>query len=234
MTIRADEQQLTPSGKIILYELDATSVGGPVERFTANVNFVGTEVVWGGVTYTPWAIKEDGFQWTGQGTLPRPTLTVSNYQSLVSGLVLTYADLVGAKVTRKMTLVKYLDAANFVGGVNATADPSAHWPDEIFFINRKISEDKGSVSFELVSSFDLEGVRLPRRFIIQNVCTWKYRSAECSYAGGAVATVDDVPTGDINLDDCGLRVTSCKLRFGATNPLPFGGFPAAGLTNPTT
>jgi lambda family phage minor tail protein L len=232
MTVRADEQRIDPSGKVILYELDATSIGGPLYRFTANLKLVGQPVVWQGNTYIPWAIKEEGFEWSGQGTIPRPTLAVSNYQSLISGLILTYADLVGAKVTRKMTLVKYLDAVNFPGGVNPTADPNAYWPDEIFFVNRKINEDKNSVTFELVSSFDLEGVKLPRRYVVQNVCLWKYRSAECGYAGGPVATTDDVPTSDPNLDDCGLRVSSCKLRFGATSPLPFGGFPSVGLTNP--
>jgi lambda family phage minor tail protein L len=29
-------------------------------------------------------------------------------------------------------------------------------------------------------------------------------------------------------DDCSKRVSACKMRFGATNPLPFGGFPGAG------
>ena len=34
---------------------------------------------------------------------------------------------------------------------------------------------------------------------------------------------------DAAKDKCGGRLTSCKLRFGANNPLPYGSFPAAGL-----
>ena len=39
-----------------------------------------------------------------------------------------------------------------------------------------------------------------------------------------------VQTGQINPADdvCGKRLSSCKARFGATNSLPFGGFPGLG------
>jgi len=40
---------------------------------------------------------------------------------------------------------------------------------------------------------------------------------------------DDVATDDPARDQCGGRVRSCKLRFGQDKPLPYGGFPAAGL-----
>jgi len=51
----------------------------------------------------------------------------------------------------------------------------------------------------------------------------------CGYTGPAVADANDVPTTDPSRDQCGGRVGSCKLRFGADKPLPYGGFPAAGL-----
>lgn len=228
MTVRQDEQLLTPSAKIVLYELDATALGGEILYFTPMINENDQPVVWQGKTYTPYPIKAEGFEWSGSGNIPRPNLSASNITGLITALCLTYDDLVGSKVTRKMTLAKYLDASNFPGG-NPSADPEAHWPDEIYYVDRKISENKNSAEFELTSSFDMEGVRLPRRFVVQNVCVWKYRSPECSYAGGAVATIDDVPTSDINLDACGKRIASCLLRFGDTATLPFGSFPAVGL-----
>jgi lambda family phage minor tail protein L len=41
--------------------------------------------------------------------------------------------------------------------------------------------------------------------------------------------VNDVPVTDPALDVCGKRLSSCKCRFGATNVLNFGSFPAAAM-----
>ena len=148
----------------------------------------------------------------------------------MGALVDTYEDMIGTIVTRRRTLAKYLDAVNFPNGVNATADPTAVFPDDVYAINRKVSHTKLSIEFELASNIDVQGVMVPRRQILQHICTWGYRSAECGYAGGAVATAKDVPTSDILLDVCGKRVDSCKLRFGTNAPLPYGGFVGAGVT----
>ena len=39
-------------------------------------------------------------------------------------------------------------------------------PLEVFFIDRKAAENRSSVEFELAASFDLQGVRLPKRQIL--------------------------------------------------------------------
>lgn len=228
-TYRQEEQKLAPSAIVMLFEVDATSIGGELYRFVPMVNEKDLPVIWQGNEYAPYPCKVEGFDWTGVGPIPRPTLTFANVTGFVTALCLAFDDMVGAKITRKLTMVKYLDGVNFGTGGNPNADPNAHWPDEIFFVDRKIGENKNQVAFELTSSFDLQGVKLPRRFVVQNVCVWKYRSAECSYAGGAVAKADDTPTADINLDSCGKRLASCKLRFGAEAPLPFGAFPGVGM-----
>jgi len=111
-----------------------------------------------------------------------------------------------------------------------TPDPNAHWPDETWYIDRKASENKVYIEFELTAPWDVQGVTLPRRKIIQNVCPWKYRSAECGYTGNAVAKLDDTPTSNLAEDNCGRRITSCKLRNWPNDELPFGGFPGCGLT----
>ena len=85
------------------------------------------------------------------------------------------------------------------------------------------------VEFELAASFDLEGVALPRRQIVQNVCPWGYRSAECGYTGTAYFNANDVSVSLKSQDACGKRLSSCQRRFGSNAELPFGGFPAAGL-----
>jgi lambda family phage minor tail protein L len=167
---------------------------------------------------------------SSNGQLPRPTLRVSNITGTITLLVLSYDDLLGAKITRKRTMAKYLDAVNFPGGVNPDADDTAEFADDVFFIDRKSTETRDVVEFELAAAFDLSGVQLPRRQIIQNVCVWRYKGTECGYSGTNYFNANDESVGSSGLDVCGKRLTSCKLRFGENNPLPFGSFPSAGLT----
>lgn len=229
MTIQADIQALAGDAIIELFVVDATALGGSLSRFHAGTNALKDAVVWQGNSYAAMPIEVAGFEFSGKGKLPRPTMRVQNVDGLMGALVDTYDDLIGTVVTRQRTLAKYLDAINFTGGVNPTADPTAVFPDDVYTINRKVSHTKLAIEFELAANFDIQGVLLPRRQIVQHVCTWGYRSAECGYAGGPVATARDVPTVDSLLDVCGKRVSSCVLRFGANAPLPFGGFVGAGV-----
>lgn len=114
-----------------------------------------------------------------------------------------------------------------------TADPNEHFPDEIWFIERKVAETKEMVEFELATAIDLNGEVLPGRQIMSNVCTWLlrggYRGPYCSYTGSAYFDINDNPVDDPGQDVCAGLVRSCKRRFGENNELPYGGFPAAGL-----
>lgn len=228
MTFASDIQKLAPGKLVELFELDATAIGGTAYRFHAGTNELQSSVVWQGNVYTPYPVDATGFEWSGRGTLPRPKVRVANIFGLISALCLEHDDLVGAKLTRKRTFVKYLDAVNFTAG-NPNADPNAGFADEVWFIERKAGENKIFAEFELSTSFDVQGIKIPRRQTIQNVCPWKYKSAECSYVPGAMFTDADVATGNPALDKCGKRLTSCKLRFGTYAQLPHGGFPGVGL-----
>lgn len=229
MTIAADIAALSPTALVELFELDLTPFGGDVVRFHGGKNSLVGNIVFDGNTYSAYPIEANGFELNGRGKLPRPTLRVANVTGEITGLVLDYQDLLGAKLTRIRTLAKYLDAVNFPGGVNATADPDQRLPDEIWYIDRKSQENKVVVEFELTASFDVVGVQLPRRQIIQNVCPWEYRGTECGYAGTDYFNTADQPVALADLDKCGKRLTSCRLRFGQAAALPYGGFPAAGL-----
>ena len=225
--------KLNPSAIIELFEvhLDNTLHGSTdVYRFHAGANAdVDGNVVFNGNTYTRIPVKADGFEMTNTGTLPRPTLTISNLDGTMTTLLLlvnaTTAgnDLGGAEVRRIRTLKKFLDG-------EAAADPNAKFPDERWFIDRKANESRDSVTFELASKFDLAGQKLPKRQIVANVCQWVYRSSECSYAGSNYFDVNGNTVSTLAADVCGKRVESCKLRFGNTAELPFGSFPGAGLT----
>jgi lambda family phage minor tail protein L len=230
MSIESDIQKLNPSALVELFELDTTEIGGSdVDRFHAGVNALGNEVVWNGNTYTKFPLIASGFEMNGQGQNPRPTIQVSNIGGIIGAVSAGLQDLLGAKVTRIRTLVKYLDAVNFPGGVNPDADPNAILDQQVFFVDRKASENRMFIEYELAAASDLAGVFIPLRQVVANVCPWRYRGAQCGYDGDPVADVNDQPTTDASADKCGKRLNSCKMRFGEFAELPFGGFPAAGL-----
>jgi lambda family phage minor tail protein L len=222
-------QSLTPDALVEFFIIDLLPIGVNEQYYFHNgINGLGTDITWQGQIYTRFPIEAEGFEWKGTGTQPRPTLRVGNITGLLSALANENNDLVGVKVKRLRTFSKYIDAVNFSGG-NLSADPNIHAPDETWFVDRKSNENWIFVEWELRGGGDLTGVKLPKRQCIQNVCLWKYRSAECSYIGGAVADVVDVLTNDLAFDVCGKRLSSCKLRFPEPAQLPFGGFPALGL-----
>ena len=225
MTAQADAATLEPGALVELWVLDATSLGATIQRFHGHAQQAA--ITWAGNAYPPWPIMASGFARTSDQQ-PVPKLSVGNIDSSITSLCLLYDDLVGAKLTRIRTLGKYLDAVNFPGG-NPTADPTQQLTPEVWYVERKSAESSEAVEFELTSALDIGQIKLPRRQIIASLCAWAYRSAECGYTGGAVALADDTPTGTLALDVCGKHTSSCKLRFGASNPLPFGGYPAAGL-----
>lgn len=229
MSIETNVQELSPGSIVIFVEMDLTALGGLVYYFHNGTNELKASVVWQGEVYSPFPIELTGFNASSEGVMARPTMRIANIGGIVGAIIQELGDITGGKITRKRTMVKYLDTVNFTGGINPTADPAVYFADDIYFIDRKVSENRIYVEFELVSSLDVSGIKLPRRQIIQNSCTWIYRSGECSYAGGAVADINDNPTGDIDLDVCGKRLNSCELRFGTVATLPYGGFPGAGL-----
>jgi len=212
-------------------ELDSTLHGASTTYYWHNgVNAAVTgNIVFAGNTYVRLPVEATGFDYTSSGSLPRPTLRISNlFSDMTTLLLLVNAttpgnDLGGATVRRIRTLKKFLDG-------EAAADPNARFPTEIWYVDRKSNENRDLVEFELASKFDLAGVMLPQRQIIANVCQWKYRGAECGYTGSNYWNVNDQSVGTLAADVCGKRVESCKLRFGATAELPFGSFPGAGLT----
>lgn len=232
----------SPSHIIDLFEADFTSISSiPIDsegntklRFFNDINEVGTELVWNGDAYTRYPFELTGIEWSGAG-LPTPKLTISNIGGLLTALNFKYQDLLGLRVTRYRTMLKYLDAVNFPGGINPDADPTASFPKEVFYIDRKVLENSSLVEYDLVSALDISSIKLPRRLIIQNMCQWKYKDANCGYIpsehSDRMSTSAGVPTNDPELDNCGKRLSDCKYRFGATSVLNYGAFPGAGLFN---
>ncbi len=227
--ITEEIQKLNPSAIVELFEVDTTSLGGAIYYFHAGTNKLRSNIVWAGQEYSRFPIEAEGFAFTVNSQIPRPLLRVSSLYGYLTGIIIDNNDMIGAKITRKRTLVKFLDAINFVGGVNPTADPLAEFEPDIYYIDRKSNENRDVIEFELVASIDLEGVQIPGRQIIQNICPWKYRSAECSYTAANYFDKNDLSVSTLAEDTCSKKLSGCKKRFGENSPLPYGGFPSASL-----
>ena len=172
--IITDLQKINPSAVIELFTLEITAAlhgSNATYRFHAGTNRVGNgDIVWAGNTYVKMPIQAEGFAYT-RGQLPRPNLVVSNALNTITAILLNVNattagnDLTGATVTRIRTLARYLDSVNFPGNTNplGTPDSTAEFPQEIYKIDRKSSENRETVTFELAAVFDLAGVRAPKR-----------------------------------------------------------------------
>lgn len=350
-------QMLEGNSMVELFTVDYTAMGGDVLRFHKHLQQ--GVIYWQNQEFQPWPVEAEGFAKTSEQP-PTPKLTVANINGSITELCRLFEDLVGAKVTRQRTFVRYLDPENWpgatlsidtvpvaylgdwgysggglpdpqvvyrgggvtghavvdipvlensktykvhmevtnfsgddiavytqtsLGGIqigtingnggfnftftthasnlytgflmfegasfvdpgeaeigfftlqeiigNPDADDTMEFPPEIWYLERKSTETREAVAFELVSAMDLNGVMLPRRQIIANYCSalsnGGYRGPYCGYTGPAVAKADDTPTSDLALDRCGGKLSSCRLRQWPGDVLNFNGFPAAGL-----
>ena len=163
-------------------------------RFHNGVSeYNGNSIVFDNVQYLRMPIEAEGFAYESK-QLPRPTLRISNILGTVTTILLTLPmGLEGAKVTRLRTLARYIDNVNFVTdpiltenstvdfivqedgdeirqeeilNPYGTADSTALFPSEVFYIDRKSIENREIVEFELAASADLAGVRLPKRQVL--------------------------------------------------------------------
>ena len=174
-------QSINPGSVIELFTIELiTALHGAntLYRFHngANLNANG-EVVWAGNSYLRFPIECNGFEFGSTGTLPRPKISISNIFGTITAIMQDVNettvgnDLNGAIFTRIRTLARYLDAANFTGGTNpfGTPDPTAEFPQEIYFLDRKVTETRDVVTWEAQSALDLVNVKLPQRIATKDI-----------------------------------------------------------------
>ena len=188
-------QKINPSNIIELFQLqlDTTIHGANTTYYfhngvseNDNSNFI-----FNNIEYTRMPIEADWFEFNGK-QLPRPTLRISNILGTFTTILLTLPQgLEGAKVTRIRTLERYIDHENFaIGDIlletgsvllqeddsyiiqesgdnpHGTPDPTATFPNEVYYIDRKSTENREIIEFELAANFDLHGVKLPKRQVL--------------------------------------------------------------------
>jgi len=230
MTLHADIQQpdLNKSGgRVELFELDATVLGGSITRFCSSV-YEGTALTWQGNVYSPLPVEASGFEVSGGSSLPTPSLTLSDGLGLFRDMIRTYNDLVGAKVTRTVTFRKYLDGM-------PDASPTEYFPQDIYYVERKVRQQGAVIEWELSALMDQQGKKLPGRTIMKVACDYRYRiwdtetaafdytDVTCPYTGTRYFTEAGAATPSTT-DACGHKLSDCVLRY-LTAPLPFHGFP---------
>jgi len=175
------------------------NVNDGILRFHNDIKALNSFIVWRGKTYYPAPITAEGFESNSKGTLPQPTLTIASQSetgvdqlALLKHQIREFGDIIGSKVTRRRTFAKYLDRINFAYAATLSEkaqplpqgyepDPYAQLPKDGYFIERKQSENKNSITYQLSSILDTEGTKLPKRVIISDKCVWQYRGIGCWY-----------------------------------------------------
>ena len=188
-------QKINPSSIVELFQLELiTAIHGSNTKyyFHNGTNTNGNNnLIFNNIEYTKMPIEADGFEFNGKQT-PRPRLRISNILGTFTTILLTLPQgLEGVKVTRVRTLARYVDNANFTGGeillengsnllledgfaidmdqgINpfGTPDPTATFDEQIFIIDRKSTENREIIEFELAATYDIAGVRLPKRQVL--------------------------------------------------------------------
>jgi len=160
-------------------------------------------------TYAALPIQMQGFKKVSKGATVRPKMTVANVLTTFGDALgsLSNDDLLGNKVIRRTTLVKYLY------GQASDQSPSVEFPTETWYIDRIASENAASVTFDLAAPHDLVGVTVPNRHAMSNACSWIYKGASfdkerenrvggCNWDVQGRMTVDGVAyTNWVNVDD---------------------------------
>lgn len=203
-SINKESQSLEVSTIVDLFEIDISDIlfdlniieaidtsidGTSFFRFHNNPKLINQNITWRNRVYYPIPIAATEFAQKGDGTLPKPKLAMtvtdaglSIFQDFKSQLQVI-GDLTGAKVTRYRTFASKLAASNFPEGLPDGFDPdeNCELSREVFYIERKTSEDKYTLEFELSSPLDFEHVYLPRSIITNDYCRFQYRGCGCSY-----------------------------------------------------
>lgn len=156
MTIYQEQHKPVLNALITLLTLDATALGGPVYYFTTHPE----DVVWKTHTHTALPISITGSESKGSGSLPKPTLTMSNVDGTMFAAILAYGDLIGSEITIERTFEQFLDNGS-------TPNPNAVLPKEYYVVEQKKTHNKFTISWSLTSLLDRNSVKIPRRQVLR-------------------------------------------------------------------
>lgn len=223
-TFQLELAKLEQTALLDLFEVDMRQLTGKdgnrgeLFRFYAGTNELTQPIIWQGNRYTPFGVKAEGFEMSGQGASNRPTLTVINFDGFVTALSNNFEQCLGAIVRRRQVYAQFLDAANFKAG-NRNADPQQERVS-YYLIEQLTTLTQDMATFTLALPTETDNALINKRTILVT-CPWVYRSTECGYTGNPVADEKDQPTTDPKKDKCSGCLRGCQLR---NNTLNYGGF----------
>lgn len=114
MTIQQDLQQDSITSHLVeLYTIDLNPIGVAQVFYLTPNTVEGGPVFFSGQEYTPFPISSAGWDQATDGKQPRPTLQIANATQFIQSYLTANNDLVGAKVTRSLTLDKYVGSASY-------------------------------------------------------------------------------------------------------------------------
>ena len=168
MTVAQEVLNPTTSAIVELFKLDCSTLGQGVFYFSNQVNRLGVPLIFDGVSYQPIPITGAGWKKSMSGAAPRPRLTIDNSSRVLQAAMIAAGDLVGCVVTRTRVFEKYIDAVNFIDGINLTADPSQTLSTDVYVINSKTAHNNKIVEFELCWALDIPGKKLPAKLVLRD------------------------------------------------------------------
>lgn len=244
---------------------DNTNIWMPYENSSGNL-------VWAEYLATP--IEIDGIAVESSGASSRPTITVGNVAAMARSIaadsdgdsdettfeaqltalsINKNEDILGSIVTYRRTLLSntyvrvsgsmysYDDRSTVIAAVPSPKE----FPIGKYVVDRVVAETPILVQFELASPIDVEGLKIPNRYVIGKYCPWEYKGVAkgdpksgCTWkdTSGLRFDIDNQPVATAAADQCAKTIQACKLRFHPVvsgqhtkeeRPLPFGGFPGS-------
>lgn len=216
-SIAASIFELEPTAVIDLYRIYPDYYKKPDLYFNIhNGSVFGQGVIWQGETYMPFPMETEGFSIAADGKPNRPIIRISNNEYFVTALLANNNDFKNARLERRRTFIKYLDAENFEDNLNPWGETSlADISVDYYLISQKRQENKVFVEFELTTPLDIEGFELNNRRILGKYCYWKYRGAGCEYAGTVIERSDGKrftrsDGGDLNISNDAINTAKSR------------------------
>jgi lambda family phage minor tail protein L len=152
-------------------------------RFHGSKNLK-SNIVFKGKEYLFIPCEISNLEYSSEAKQNRPTLSIANINNYISNLIKDRKDLIGKRFYRKKILTKDLDDVNF-GGSNKNTLGASSFSSFIsvdtFVIQKKNSENKDKVEFQLANILDLDGQTVPSRKVYNDICQWQYRGYGCNY-----------------------------------------------------
>lgn len=160
MTIHQDLKASALPNYIELFVLDMTPLGGTVIYMTPNTVNGASSLSFGGQAYTAMPINGAGWETTIDGAAPQPLIKISNVTKFIQSYLTSFADLVGARITRYQTFDKYLDSG-------ATPDSTQVFNTCVYVVQQKTKQSKYEIEFRLSSIIDVPTMKLPRQQVLR-------------------------------------------------------------------